>query len=51
VATAAFGNAPLMTPALLVMAIYAWIWVRFRPTQFVVRSEALAGVYCQRVLS
>ena len=36
-AIAASGRAPLIGPALLVIAIYAWIWVRFRPMRFVVK--------------
>jgi len=33
------------TPALLIAAIYAWVWVRFRPTRFVVRPGALEVIW------
>lgn len=39
-AAAVSGRAPPTVPALLVMAIYGWVGVRFRPTRLV-RPEAL----------
>ena len=38
-ASAAFGKSQLLGPAVFVVAIYSWVWLRFRPTQFVVRPE------------
>src|SRR5260370_27428162 len=37
----AFGKSLLAAPALLVIAIYSWIWLRFRPRLFVVRSDVI----------
>ena len=41
VATAVFWRSPLLIPGLLVLAIYVWIWFRFRPTRFVVHTDAM----------
>ena len=38
---AAGGRSLFALPALVVVAIYAWIWLRFRPTRFVVRPFVL----------
>src|SRR6185295_9361168 len=38
---AARGREILATPGLLVIALYMWIWLRFRPTEFVVGPQAL----------
>lgn len=38
---AARGREILATPGLLVIALYMWIWLRFRPTEFVVGPHAL----------
>jgi hypothetical protein len=32
-------------PALLLVAVYAWVWLRFRPTRFVVHSGVLEVVW------
>src|SRR2546422_6010383 len=40
-ANAFFGKSLLLGPALLVIAIYFWVWLRFRPTEFVVRPDAI----------
>ena len=42
---AANGREVLAVPAFLVMAIYMWIWLRFRPTEFVVHADALEVVW------
>ena len=42
---AANGREVLAAPAFLVMAIYMWIWLRFRPTEFVVHADALEVVW------
>jgi hypothetical protein len=36
---------PLALPALLMIAIYAWVWLRFRPSRFVVQSRTLEVVW------
>jgi hypothetical protein len=38
---ALLGTRVLAVPALLVIATYAWVWLRFRPSRFVVRHDAL----------
>jgi hypothetical protein len=40
-ANVAFGRSLLVAPALLVIAIYSWIWLRFRPSVFVVRPDVI----------
>jgi len=40
-ALAASGRSFFVYPAAFVSIIYAWIWLRFRPTRFVVRPDAL----------
>jgi PH (Pleckstrin Homology) domain-containing protein len=40
-ASALLGKTALGGPALFVVAIYAWVWLRFRPTRFVVRPAVL----------
>jgi hypothetical protein len=42
---AALGGRLLLAPALLLVALYAWIWLRLRPTRFVVRPDALEVVW------
>ena len=41
VLSAVFGRALLIAPTILLIAIYSWVWLRFRPTQFVVNQDAL----------
>ena len=41
----------LAVPAVLLVAIYAWIWVRFRPSQFVIEPDAIQVIWplkCRR---
>jgi hypothetical protein len=38
-------GAPLTIPALLMAAVYAWVWLRFRPQAFVVRPDALEVIW------
>jgi len=45
VALAVLGKPPGPLPAVLVVVIYAWIWFGFRPTQFIVRADALEVVW------
>jgi Bacterial PH domain len=40
-ASVAVGKSLLLVPALLVIGIYAWVWLRFRPNVFVVRPDAI----------
>jgi hypothetical protein len=44
-ATAAFGKSLLPIPALFLVAIYAWVWLRFRPMRFVVRPGLLEVIW------
>lgn len=37
----AFGKSLLAAPALLVIAIYSWVWLRFRPSAFIVRPDRI----------
>jgi Bacterial PH domain len=43
-AAAALGHSSLEGPGLLTV-VYAWIWLRFRPTRFVVRPDVLEVVW------
>ncbi|THJ21640.1 MAG: hypothetical protein CAF45_012250 [Nitrospira sp. CG24E] len=40
-----FGSRLLIVPALFVVAIYAWVWFRFRPSKFVVHQRVLEVVW------
>jgi len=42
---AVFGKSLFLVPALLVIAIYSWVWLRFRPTRFVVRPGVLEVIW------
>lgn len=42
---AIFYNSMLVVPALLVLCIYAWVWLCFRPTQFVVHPQTLEIIW------
>lgn len=39
------GSAAFVLPLLLVSLIYAWVWLRFRPTAFVIRPDSLEVVW------
>jgi hypothetical protein len=39
--TVAAGRSLLAAPALLVISIYSWVWLRFRPSAFIVRPDAI----------
>ena len=41
IAIAIFVNPVLAVPALCLMALYAWVWLRFRPTQFIIYPDRL----------
>jgi len=44
-ASVALGHRELEGPGVFVVAIYVWIWLRFRPTRFVVRPDVLEVVW------
>jgi Bacterial PH domain len=44
-ALALSGTRAAVTPALLLVAAYAWVWLRFRPGLFVVRPTTLEVVW------
>jgi hypothetical protein len=41
----AFGWRFFAQPALFLIAMYSWVWLRFRPTRFVVRPDGLQVVW------
>ena len=43
--SAVLGRSLHVVPALFVVGIYAWVWLRFRPTLFVVRPDMLEVVW------
>ena len=45
VASVAFGRWLLSAPAFLVIAIYSWVWLRFRPSAFIVRPDVIEVVW------
>lgn len=44
-ANSMFGESLLVAPALLLIVIYSWVWLRFRPTRFVVHAGVLEVVW------
>src|SRR5215831_15565109 len=44
-ATVVFGGSPLLIPGALIVALYAWTWLRMRPTRFVVSPAGLEVVW------
>ena len=42
---ALIGNRVLAVPAALLAALYAWVWLRFRPSQFVVHGNRLRVIW------
>lgn len=44
-AHAALDKSPLLIPGLLLVALYAWVWLRFRPSCFVVRPGAIDVIW------
>ena len=42
---ALFGGPLLSVPAVAIIAIYAWVWLRFRPSRFTVREGALHVIW------
>jgi Bacterial PH domain len=51
-ASVAVGESALSVPTLLVTGIYAWVWLRFRPSAFIVRPDAIEVEWplkCRRI--
>jgi len=44
-AAASFGARSLGLPALLMIVVYAWVWLAFRPSRFDVGREGLVAVF------
>ena len=44
-AAALVGTSILVAPAVLVVTMYFWVWLRFRPTMFVVRQDVLEVIW------
>lgn len=44
-ATAVFGDTPLIIPGLLLVVLYAWVWFRFRPSRFVVHPGEIEVIW------
>jgi len=44
-ASAAFWSSPLWLPGLILLAIYGWVWLGFRPTRFVVHRDMLEVIW------
>ena len=44
-AAALVGTSILVAPAVLVVTMYVWVWLRFRPTMFVVRQDMLEVIW------
>lgn len=42
---ALFGVDLLLVPGLALISLYAWVWLRFRPTRFVVHERALEVIW------
>jgi hypothetical protein len=40
-----YGTRFLIVPAMLILAIFGWIWLRFRPTEFRVGRECLDVIW------
>ena len=45
VLSAVFGRAGLIAPTIWLVAIYSWVWLRFRPTQFVVHQDVFEVIW------
>src|SRR5689334_1079208 len=45
IALAVLGKPPGAVPALLAVAVYAWVWLGFRPARFIVHADALEMVW------
>lgn len=48
---ALLGRSPMAIPGVLLVALYAWIWLRFRPTRFELSPESLDVVWPMKHVS
>jgi hypothetical protein len=44
-ATAAYGRSAAAVPGVLLAALYSWVWLRFRPSRFIVSPAALEVIW------
>lgn len=44
-AAAILGSKFFIVPAIVLLAVYLWIWLRFRPRNFVVQSDSLEVIW------
>lgn len=44
-ATGAFEKSPLVIPGLLLVVLYSWVWLRFRPSRFVVQPDGIEVIW------
>ena len=44
-AAALAGTSILVVPAVLVVTMYSWVWLQFRPTMFVVHQDVLEVIW------
>jgi hypothetical protein len=44
-ASAVYGTALFVAPALFMVVTYAWVWLRFRPTLFVIHPDLLEVIW------
>lgn len=44
-ATAMSGRSSLMVPGLLLVALYAWVWLRFRPSRFLIHPREIEVIW------
>ena len=49
--SAGSGHSSLAIPGLLLVTLYAWVWLRFRPTRFELYPESLDVVWPMKHLS
>jgi len=40
-----FGRGLLIAPTILLTGLYSWVWLRFRPTRFVVHQDVLEVIW------
>ncbi len=43
--SAALARSPLLFPGVLLIVLYAWVWLRFRPSRFVVHPAGLEVIW------
>jgi hypothetical protein len=40
-----FKGSPLLAPGILLVVLYLWVWLRFRPSRFVIHPQAIEIVW------